>query len=182
MRNPFFERPILNSPYEYPLQHWELDEAGQPTQRIIETRRKAEFITPIPKPRKQKGKPKQQRLDLDDTGLSSVHQQYEKTATVINELRAHVDRWRELRRSQRLARQPRNRRFGPRRGLQHRTPPAVRSLHPRPRLPLGQRRRPGIGVPENLGGEPHPKGSRQNGAESCDHEASEQLRVLDGIT
>ena len=34
MSNPFFERPILNSPYEYPSGHWELDEQGQPTQRI----------------------------------------------------------------------------------------------------------------------------------------------------
>jgi hypothetical protein len=52
--NPFFDRPILNSPYECPRRHWELDEAGQPTQRIIESRRRAEFITPIPKPKKHK--------------------------------------------------------------------------------------------------------------------------------
>lgn len=56
MDNRFFERPILNSPYDYPTQHWELDDQGQPTQRIIENRRKAEFITPIPKPRKRTGK------------------------------------------------------------------------------------------------------------------------------
>ena len=30
-------QPILNSPYEYPARHWELDEHGQPTQQIIET-------------------------------------------------------------------------------------------------------------------------------------------------
>jgi hypothetical protein len=45
MSNPFFERPILNSPYEYPVRHWELDADGQPTQRIIENRRLAEFKT-----------------------------------------------------------------------------------------------------------------------------------------
>jgi adenine-specific DNA-methyltransferase len=28
MTNPFFERPILNSPYEYRRRHWELDEQG----------------------------------------------------------------------------------------------------------------------------------------------------------
>ena len=49
MSNPFFERPILNSPYGYPTKHWELDETGQPTQHVLETRRSAEFITPIPK-------------------------------------------------------------------------------------------------------------------------------------
>lgn len=55
MHNQFFEKPILNSPYGYPVRHWELDAEGQPTQRIIETRRRAEFITPIPKPKKRKG-------------------------------------------------------------------------------------------------------------------------------
>ena len=38
MSNAFFDRPILNSPYELPRRHWELDSAGQPTQQIIETR------------------------------------------------------------------------------------------------------------------------------------------------
>ncbi|MDD2802169.1 MAG: hypothetical protein PHE96_12005, partial [Methylococcales bacterium] len=59
MDNAFFQKPILNSPYAYPLRHWELDEQGQPTQRIIDDRRKAEFISPIPRPRKQKGAGKQ---------------------------------------------------------------------------------------------------------------------------
>jgi len=47
MDNPFFDHPILNSPYDYPRRHWELDSQGQPTQQIIERRRRAEFITPI---------------------------------------------------------------------------------------------------------------------------------------
>ena len=34
MTNPFFEKPILNSPYDYRMRHWELDEAGKPTQQI----------------------------------------------------------------------------------------------------------------------------------------------------
>jgi len=33
MDNRFFEHPILNSPYEYPARHWELDDGGQPTHR-----------------------------------------------------------------------------------------------------------------------------------------------------
>lgn len=37
MDNRFFEQPILNSPYDYPVRHWELDSSGQPTQQIIET-------------------------------------------------------------------------------------------------------------------------------------------------
>ena len=48
MPNPFFDHPVLNSPYAYPARHWELDDQGQPTQQILESRRRAEFITPIP--------------------------------------------------------------------------------------------------------------------------------------
>jgi hypothetical protein len=66
MPNPFFEKPILNSPYECPQQHWELDSQGQPTQRIIEARRRAEFITPIPKPKKRKKSSQQQELVFDE--------------------------------------------------------------------------------------------------------------------
>ena len=46
MSNPFFDAPILNSPYEYPDRHWELDTDGLPTQRILERRRGADFETP----------------------------------------------------------------------------------------------------------------------------------------
>jgi type III restriction enzyme len=54
MTASFFEKPILNSPYGYPGRYWELDGDGQPTNRIMESRRRAEFITPIPKPKKRK--------------------------------------------------------------------------------------------------------------------------------
>lgn len=60
----FFERPILNSPYAHPRQHWELDAEGQPAERLIETRRRASFISPIPKAQKRKGKAAQQDLDI----------------------------------------------------------------------------------------------------------------------
>ncbi|MDI6711024.1 MAG: DEAD/DEAH box helicase family protein [Bacillota bacterium] len=94
MNNQFFEKPILNSPYEYPARHWELDEQGQPTQRIIERRRRAEFITPIPKPRKRKDSSDQQQLVFDEgKGLSTEAQQYDPTS-IINEIRRHVDQWR----------------------------------------------------------------------------------------
>jgi len=94
MGNQFFERPILNSPYDHPVRHWELDEQGQPTQRIIETRRRAEFISPIPKPRKRKGGDGQQEMVLGEgKGLSTEEQQYDQTS-IINELRHHVEQWR----------------------------------------------------------------------------------------
>jgi len=96
MDNRFFERPVLNSPYEYPVRHWELDDQGQPTQRIIESRRRAEFITPIPKPKKRKGSGEQQRLVFDEgKGLSTQDQQYDVTS-IINELRHYLDQWRSI--------------------------------------------------------------------------------------
>ena len=96
MTDPFFERPILNSPYEIPAQHWELDATGQPTQQIAPSRRRAEFITPIPKPKKQKGGAKQESLLFDEgKGLSTQEQQYDHTA-VINAVRLEVDKWRAL--------------------------------------------------------------------------------------
>ncbi len=96
MENRFFEKPILNSPYEYPVEYWELDNEGQPTQRIIQGRRRAEFITPIPKPRKRKGSAQQQQLVFDEgQGLSTQEQQYDPTP-IINELRHQVDQWRNL--------------------------------------------------------------------------------------
>src|SRR3990172_1199858 len=96
MGNRFFERPILNSPYEYPARHWELDASGQPTQQIIEKRRRAEFITQITKPRKRKGAAEQKAFVFNEgKGLSTEKQQYDPTS-IINQLRQHVDQWRSL--------------------------------------------------------------------------------------
>lgn len=96
MENNFFSQPILNSPYEIPLRHWELDPDGQPTQQILERRRGAEFITPIPKPKKQKKAAKQMALVMDEgKGLSTEDQQYDPTGT-INLVRDYVDKWRMI--------------------------------------------------------------------------------------
>lgn len=96
MSNPFFDRPILNSPYARPARHWELDEHGQPTQQIAESRRRAEFITPIPKPKKRKRSAGQQAFVFDEgKGLSTKEQQYDPTS-IINEVRGLVDGWRSL--------------------------------------------------------------------------------------
>src|SRR5690349_4721878 len=92
----FFERPILNSPYGRPARHWELDESGQPTQKVIESRRPADFITPITKPKKRKRVAAQQVLISDDgEGISTQEQQYDPTS-IINEVRALVEEWRNL--------------------------------------------------------------------------------------
>ncbi len=96
MENHFFERPILNSPYACPAQHWELDESGQPTQQIIETRRVSKYFTPIPKPKKRRASAKQAEIVFDEgVGLSTEQQQYDPTP-IINELRGYVNQWRAL--------------------------------------------------------------------------------------
>jgi type III restriction enzyme len=48
----FFDKPILNSPYAEPREHWELDKDGLPTDRIAQRRRLSELLTPIPKAKK----------------------------------------------------------------------------------------------------------------------------------
>ena len=97
MSDPFFDKPILNSPYVCPSRHWELDETGQPTQEIIESRRPAEFITPIPKPKRQRGSAVEQVLVFDEAaeGIETGGQQYDLMA-IINGVREQVDRWRNL--------------------------------------------------------------------------------------
>ncbi|MCC6242128.1 MAG: DEAD/DEAH box helicase family protein [Gemmatimonadaceae bacterium] len=94
MTDAFFAKPILNSPYLPPSRHWELDSAGQPTQRVVEGRRKASFVTPIPKAKKQSKAQTAMVLD-EGKGLSSEDQQYD-IRSLINELRIQVERWRAL--------------------------------------------------------------------------------------
>jgi type III restriction enzyme len=83
MNDRFFSQPILNSPYEYLTEHWELGPDGQPTQEILEYRRRADFITPIPKPRKRKRTSKQLEMVLDEVkGLSTNDPQYNLTGNI----------------------------------------------------------------------------------------------------
>jgi type III restriction enzyme len=92
----FFEAPILNSPYDFPGRHWELDTDGQPTNRIIESRRRSDLITPVPKAKKQRQSQKQGAFQLGaDDGLSTADQEYNPTP-IINEIRGYVETWRAL--------------------------------------------------------------------------------------
>ena len=94
MTDAFFEAPVLNSPYKYPALHWELDETRQPTNLVLELRRPASYITPVPRPRKQRAQTRQGELVLDEgQGLSTEDQQYDPTST-INVLRREVGLWR----------------------------------------------------------------------------------------
>ena len=108
MSDPFFDHPILNSPYKYPSRHWELDDAGQPTQQIIEHRRDARFITPIPKPKKRKVARTQGGFVFDEgKGLSTKEQQYDATSIMPN-----PNQWQVTPETTRLLQHWRHHKFG----------------------------------------------------------------------
>ena len=91
----FFERPILNNPYEHPRRHWELDAEGQPTHRILDGRRPAEFVTPFPAAQQPGAGTAQARLRIDrHEGLSTDGEKY--LTARINTVRRHIDRWRDI--------------------------------------------------------------------------------------
>ena len=94
MSERFFKDPILNSPYERPSRHWELDADGIPTQREREGRRESRLITPIPQPRKRGGKGEQRALAFGAQDLGEDAQQYE-VSQQINSIRSLVDEWRQ---------------------------------------------------------------------------------------
>jgi hypothetical protein len=95
MTKPFVDPPVLNAPEADPARHWELDDPGQPTQRSLE-RRRAEVITPIPKPRKRNGSVAPQPIVVDEgQGRSTPAQPYDQTA-MINAVRQQVEPWRRL--------------------------------------------------------------------------------------
>jgi type III restriction enzyme len=93
----FFEKPILNSPYEEPQRHHALDADGQPlNEPPRDGRRRSEFITPVPRPRKKKQKTEkaQGKLGLETAdGVSADEQEYNPTP-IINEIRGHLAIWR----------------------------------------------------------------------------------------
>jgi type III restriction enzyme len=96
MSEQFFEKPILNSPYAYPDRHWELDPDGQPTNRILDNRRRSDLITPVPKTKKQRQNTKQGALLLgSNDDLSTTDQEYNPTP-IINEVRGYVETWRKM--------------------------------------------------------------------------------------
>lgn len=94
MSEVFFQSPILNSPYEEPTKHWELDPNGQPTSVIVSRRRQSALVSPIPKAKKVRGKAVQADLLADESG-----QEYNPTE-VINGIRSAVESWRTLPESQ----------------------------------------------------------------------------------
>ncbi|MFC3614766.1 BPTD_3080 family restriction endonuclease [Lutimaribacter marinistellae] len=90
----FFEHPILNSPYAMPGRHWELDEDGRPTDRILQRRRRSDLISAMPQA-KSKKPDKQSELGLSVEGLGGQDLDYNVTE-FVNEIRREVEVWRNL--------------------------------------------------------------------------------------
>ena len=80
------ENPIINSPFEEPGQHHELDTRGNPTGTIIPQRRKSTYLTPIPQPRRQAG--------MQLSFLEGTPEKEEENYT-INQIRYQVNLWRQ---------------------------------------------------------------------------------------
>ena len=103
MVESFYEKPVLNSPYEEPKLHHRLDDAGQPVDGPpVSGRRRSELISPVPQPRLRSQQGAQEQVDLAfsyDEGLSSDEQAY-NTYLIINQLRSHVSDWRRLQNQQ----------------------------------------------------------------------------------
>ena len=60
----FRDDPIINSPFEVPLWHYELDEADQPTGKKLPGRRESRQVVPVPAARRRG--PRQRELELFD--------------------------------------------------------------------------------------------------------------------
>ena len=99
MTESFYEKPILNSPYEEPRLHHRLDDAGQPVEGPPENgRRRSELISPVPRPRLRRQDGASEQVDMafsSGDGISSENQEYDPFP-IINDIRSHVATWRKI--------------------------------------------------------------------------------------
>lgn len=89
----FFGKPILNSPYEYPGRHWELDLAGHPTDTVVNARRSSALWTALPGA-SAKSASSQKSLKLE--GELSTETTAYNPSPIINDLRQELATWRSL--------------------------------------------------------------------------------------
>jgi type III restriction enzyme len=75
--------PILNSPFSPPSRHWALDSTGAFTSTTKDGRRTSEYLVPIAQAKKA------QQASFDFAAETRPNR-------LVNEIRAHLERWREL--------------------------------------------------------------------------------------
>ncbi len=92
MAKPFYEKPILNSPYFAPTRHHAIDDKGQPLDHEpILGRRRSRYLTPVPSA-------KRRHADAPELPLHTQEGEpgtYNENA-IVNEIRRHVGDWRVL--------------------------------------------------------------------------------------
>jgi type III restriction enzyme len=81
----FTDNPIINSPFDKPKWHFELDQDGQPTGKKLQDRRKSIYVVPVPVARRRGAK--QGQLALEDKVTTNV---------LVNKIRQEVDKWRDM--------------------------------------------------------------------------------------
>ncbi|MDQ2079050.1 DEAD/DEAH box helicase family protein [Xanthobacteraceae bacterium Astr-EGSB] len=95
MSKPFYEQPVLNSPYHVPSRHHALDAEGRPLdQPPLEGRRRCGYVAPVPKARKQRQRGAQASLDLG-ADKDTAGQEY-AIAQIVDEIRQHLASWRAI--------------------------------------------------------------------------------------
>ncbi len=96
MATPFYEQPILNSPYGAPTRHHALDAEGQPIDEPpLPGRRESKLLTPVPKAKKRGGG-KQASLALSaEADVDASGQEYNPTP-IVDETRRLVAAWRQI--------------------------------------------------------------------------------------
>ena len=86
----FAHNPILNSPYEYPARHWDMDDNNQPTAKVNEFRRPSSLKSPIAAARRRGGMTQADLFAENEDGVDYG------TNDLINSIRKEVDAWRRL--------------------------------------------------------------------------------------
>jgi len=93
MTDRFFDRPILNSPYEYPRQHWVLDFQGQPTGDIADGLRRAEPMRSNARPPRRGATPVEAAFAWNRTPSIEV-QRSDRSLASGDDLRERSESWR----------------------------------------------------------------------------------------
>ena len=91
---PFYEQPILNSPYYHATRYHALGDDDHPLEHeLFEGRRRSRYMVPVRRSRKQSPKAQQSELLLEDESGSTRY----NPSVIVNEIRAYVEAWRGLR-------------------------------------------------------------------------------------
>ena len=98
MSKPFYEQPVLNSPYYVPVRHQRSGRtASRSTILRSEGRRQCGYVAPVPKARKQRqrsGAIAQPTLDLG--AERDIRGQAYGVARIVDEIRQHLVSWRAI--------------------------------------------------------------------------------------